>query len=245
MFGTLEEKLEFLFPGGLMEFRSRFTFNMDYEKSIPKILKKEIKDINSAEDLFNLINDIIEHFNKGTFFKNEDLDRTICAILSNVDRKIINNFTEENIKTLFEIGIKQELSDLIHLSTVALVIKKKNPKSVLDFNEVFPKVLKEQKEIDDRDNLDQEQREKHIAKVNFNFKNDYHVYNFINEEGEHIYSLMIEDQAKYDETGDFPKYKVKLNLETYEVLSIEKIEHKSINEIINGIDKVPVVEENN
>ena len=114
-----------------------------------------------------------------------------------------------------------------------------------DFNEVFPKVLKEQKEIDDRDNLDQEQREKHIAKVNFNFKNDYHVYNFINEEGEHIYSLMIEDQAKYDETGDFPKYIVKLNLETYEVLSIEKIEHKSINEILNDIDKVPVVEENN
>ena len=36
-----------------------------------------------------------------------------------------------------------------------------------NFNEVFPKVLKEQKEIDDRDNLDQEQREKHIAKVNF------------------------------------------------------------------------------
>ena len=114
-----------------------------------------------------------------------------------------------------------------------------------DFNEVFPKVLKEQKEIDDRDNLDQEQREKHIAKVNFNFKNDYHVYNFINEEGEHIYSLMIEDQAKYDETGDFPKYEVKVNLETYEVLSIEKIEHKSINEIFNDIDKVPVVEENN
>ena len=85
----------------------------------------------------------------------------------------------------------------------------------------------------------------HIAKVNFNFKNDYHVYNFINEEGEHIYSLMIEDQAKYDETGDFPKYEVKVNLETYEVLSIEKIEHKSINEIFNDIDKVPVVEENN
>ena len=114
-----------------------------------------------------------------------------------------------------------------------------------DFTEVFPKVLKEQKEIDDRDNLDQEQREKHIAKVNFNFKNDYHVYNFIKEEGEHLYSLMIEDQAKYDETGDFPKYEVKVNLETYDVLSIEKIEHKNINEIFNDINKVPVVEENN
>ena len=84
-----------------------------------------------------------------------------------------------------------------------------------------------------------------IEKVDDYSANGRAVYNFIKEEGEHLYSLMIEDQAKYDETGDFPKYEVKVNLETYDVLSIEKIEHKNINEIFNDINKVPVVEENN
>ena len=116
-----------------------------------------------------------------------------------------------------------------------------------EFENVFPQILKLQKEYDDRDNLEQARREKNIAKIKFEFKDGYKVYNFTKENEEHVYTLMIEDQAKYDTTGDFPKYSVKVNLETYEVLSIEKIEHKDIDEIINDLNnyKVPVVEENN
>ena len=113
-----------------------------------------------------------------------------------------------------------------------------------EFNEVFPKILEEQKEMDDRDNLDQDRREKNIAKAKFRFKNEYIVFNFVKEDEEHVYTLMIKDQAKYDKTGDFPKYNVKVNLETYEVISIEKIEYKSFNELLNNINDVPIIEEN-
>ena len=136
MLGTLEEKLEFLFPGGLMEFRSRFTSNMDYETSIPKILKKDIEDIKNKKELFNFIDAIINHFDKQSAIEKTDLDKTVYILLSNVDREIINNFTIKDIQKLFELSILNEMSNVTELLTVALIVKRKDPKS-FDFDKIF------------------------------------------------------------------------------------------------------------
>ena len=90
---TLEEKLKLLFPGGLIEVDSHFSSRLDYAKSIPKILKREIENINSAKELFDLINDVVSYFYKENLIQRGDLNKTIYNILLNVDRSIINNFT--------------------------------------------------------------------------------------------------------------------------------------------------------
>ena len=134
---TLEEKLYFLFPGGLMELGNRFSSLMDYETSIPKILKKDIENIKNTKELFALIDAVINYFDKENLMKKRDLSKTVYVILSNIDRSIVNNFTIEDIQKLFELSILKGMSDVTNLLTVSLIIKRKNPKSILDFGKIF------------------------------------------------------------------------------------------------------------
>ena len=133
MFSTLDEKLGFLFPGGIMEFDSQVSSRMDYDKCIPKILKKEIDSIKSAEELFSFLNTVVNYFDEEKYVSKKDLETAMLNILLNVDREVLNNFTTEDIQDLFKLGISNKISIIVDLMTVALVNKRRN----LDFDKIF------------------------------------------------------------------------------------------------------------
>ena len=114
-----------------------------------------------------------------------------------------------------------------------------------DFEKVFPKLLEREKKV----YYDKGYSQETIEKEAFQRKRTYEGYKIQEKEleTEHIYLLTVLDTTIFDETNDYPKYYVVVNLESFEIVEFRKnstgIEDNELAKKLENIEKAKKISE--